>query len=424
MVIIPAMDTATATATGEGRVGSRLVSPAADHRARPSEASGREGGGKEPRVWEPSQGSHHNRIDVVDWLRGAAVVLMILAHGMDAWLLPAARTGVAYAAIRVASGIPARLFLLLVGVSAAIQFEAGLARGTTSRAMRMRLVKRGLQVIVLAYLFRLQEWLLSHFYGGWETLFRIDILNAIAACMLVVALVATPRNGRRQILPSLVLAGFFLGLGTVVGPAHFPTWLPRPLTSYVGGQRPMAWFSLFPWGAWAMAGVAIGHFWVAANRDASSLRRCFLLTFLTGAILTASVTIVRLIDPLIIRYPTEVIRQMGPGTFLHRLGLIGMLAGGGFLWCRALRGRFSALRQFGRTSLLIYWVHIELCYGSVVYALRGRFGIPAALVLVALLSLVMLGLSVLKTRFAPPAALWLRDWGQPTQPRRPGTDNL
>ena len=42
------------------RVGSRPASPAADHRARPSEASGGQGGGKEPRVWEPSQGSHVN----------------------------------------------------------------------------------------------------------------------------------------------------------------------------------------------------------------------------------------------------------------------------------------------------------------------------------------------------------------------------
>jgi hypothetical protein len=47
-----------------------------------------------------------------------------------------------------------------------------------------------------------------------------------------------------------------------VGPAHFPAWLPRPLTSYLGGQRPMAWFSLFPWGAWALVGVAVGHLWV------------------------------------------------------------------------------------------------------------------------------------------------------------------
>ena len=78
-------------------------------------------------------------MEVVDWLRGVAVVLMIMAHGMDAWLLPAAKTGAIYAAIKVGSGIPARLFLFLVGVSAAIQFESGLAKELASGTVRGRL---------------------------------------------------------------------------------------------------------------------------------------------------------------------------------------------------------------------------------------------------------------------------------------------
>jgi len=348
------------------------------------------------------------RIEVVDWLRGLAVVLMILAHGMDAWLLPAAKTGALYAIIRIASGIPARLFLLLVGVSAAIQFESGLAKGADSGSMRGKLLKRGLQILALAYLFRLQEWLLSHFYGGWEALFRIDILNTIGASMIVVALVATPRHGRRQILPSLLLAAIFLGLGPIVGPAHFPGWLPQPLTSYLGGQRPMAWFSLFPWGAWALVGVAVGHAWVGTSRDEARHRRCFRHTFLAGAALTAGVTVVRMIDSFAINYPTEVIRQMGPGIFFHRLGLIGMMAGIGFVWCRWRAGRFSILRQFGQTSLLVYWVHIEFCYGSMVYALRGRFQVGGGAALVGLLTLLMLGLSLAKTRYLRPTVDWLR----------------
>ena len=356
----------------------------------------------------PSPATTRPRIDVVDWLRGVAVVLMIMAHGMDAWLVPAAKTGAIYAVIKVGSGIPARLFLFLVGVSSAIQFESGLAKGLASGTLRARLAKRGLQVLALAYLFRLQEWLLSHFYGGWEALVRIDILNAIGVSMVVVALVAAPRKGRRQIAPSLALTAVFLALGTLVGPAHFPAWLPRPLTSYLGGQRPMAWFPLFPWGAWAFTGVAVGHLWVVASRDARMQKRAFALTFAAGAALTAAVVIIRAVDPTIIRYPSELIMQMGPGIFFHRLGLIGLLAGAGFLWCQYLCGRFSVLCQLGRTSLLIYWVHIEFCYGSLVYALRGRFGIPGAAGLVALLTLAMLGLSLAKTRYSRRAVDWLR----------------
>jgi len=124
--------------------------------------------------------------------------------------------------------------------------------------------------------------------------------------------------------------------------------------------------------------------------------------------MTAAVVIIRAVHPTIIRYPSELIMQMGPGIFFHRLGLIGLLAGAGFVWCQLLRGRFSVLRQLGRTSLLIYWVHIELCYGSLVYALRSRFGIPSAAGLVALLTLAMLGLSLAKTRYSRPAVDWLR----------------
>ena len=348
------------------------------------------------------------RIDVVDWLRGVAVVLMIMAHGMDSWLLPTAKTGAIYSVIRVGSGIPARLFLFLVGVSATIQFESGRALGLGRGVMRGRLAKRGLQVLALAYLFRLQEWLLSHFYGGWEALVKIDILNAIGISMVVVALVASPRNGRRQILPSLVLAGIFLAFGTWVGPARFPAWLPRPLTSYIGGQRPMSWFPLFPWGAWSLIGVAVGHLWVVTSRDPRLQKRAFTLTFAAGAALTMAVVIIRAVDPTIIRYPSELIMQMGPGIFFHRLGLIGILAGAGFAWCHFLRGRFSVLRQLGRTSLLIYWVHIEFCYGSLVYALRGRFTIPGAALLVGTLTLAMLGLSLAKTRYSRPVVDWLR----------------
>ena len=352
------------------------------------------------------------RIEVVDWLRGLAVVLMIMAHGMDAWLLPAAKSGFVYAVIKVGSGIPARLFLLLVGVSAAIQLEAGLGKGLSPVLMRARLFKRGLLILCLAYLFRLQECLLSHFYGGWEPLFRIDILNAIGASMLVVALVAIPRNGRRQILPCLVVAAIFLGFGSTVGPAHFPSYLPRPLTSYIGGQRPMAWFSLFPWGAWALAGVVIGHVWLEAHRRGRP-SLCFALTFLAGALLALAVVMVRRADPFIIRYPSEVVMQMGPGIFFSRLGIIGMLAGVGYWVCRFsaahVLSRFSVLRQLGRTSLLIYWVHIELCYGSAVYALRGHLTMPRAALGVAGLTFLMLGLSMLKTRCARPAADWLRD---------------
>ena len=156
-----------------------------------------------------------------------------------------------------------------------------------------------------------------------------------------------------------------------------------------------------------MAGVAVGHVWASASRHSRTAGRCFLFTFVVGALLIATVVALRHVLPGAIPYPNEVVRQMGPGIFFSRLGLLGVLAGIGFVWCRYRQGRFSVLRQFGRTSLLVYWVHIELCYGSVVYSLRNKQTLPTALFLFALLTMAMLALSLAKTRLAPLARGWL-----------------
>lgn len=360
--------------------------------------------------------SQSRRIEVVDWLRGVAVVLMILAHGTDAWLIPSHRIGLPYEIIRLLSGIPARLFLLLVGVSAAIQFETGIRKGFSSREMRRNLTKRGLQIIALAYLFRLQGWILSGFYGTWEVLFRVDILNAIGASMLVVAWLATPCKGKRRLLIPLLAASVFLGLGTTIGPAEFPSFLPRPLTSYLGGQRPMAWFSLFPWGAWSLVGVPIGYLWVWAHQERGRAIRCFTTGMAVGLAFILTVHLFRSLAPHIIRYPSRVVEQMGPGIFFHRLGLIGILTGIGFFWCRILGPRFSVMRQFGRTSLLIYWIHIEFCYGSLVYPIREKLTLVPTLTLVVILTTLMLGVSLFRTHTLPAAYAFIQSRQRKSNP--------
>ena len=55
------------------------------------------------------------------------------------------------------------------------------------------------------------------------------------------------------------------------------------------------------------------------------------------------------------------------------------------------------LRQLGRTSLLVYWVHLEIIYGMFVMPwARERLNVPQALLGVAVLTLALLGLSYLR----------------------------
>jgi uncharacterized membrane protein len=352
------------------------------------------------------------RLAVVDWLRGFAVVLMIQTHLYDAWVAPAFKNTQAYHWSRFFGGIPSRLFLLLVGVSLALRFEAQLSKGVRDRAAFFKpAAKRGLEILLLAYAFRLQEYLLGHMQyawvdlgRSWEDLVKVDILNCIGLSMIVVPLLAAPWRGRPAWGALLLGTAFFVGLGPVIGPHALPAFIPRPVASYIGGPRPMAWFPLFPWAAWPLIGVFVGHLWVRGSRDARRHARTFLLSGAAGIGLIVVVETIRALNPHIIRYPSELVQQMGPGSFVYRLGLNLVAAALGFVVVRLTGKRFSLMQQFGRTSLLVYWVHIELCYGLMAYklGLYGRLTMAQATLGFGVMVAAMLGLSLAKTAWWEP----------------------
>ncbi len=362
----------------------------------------------------PARPRRPSRVPVIDWLRGVAVITMIVAHSYDSWMDPSYRHGFAWEVIRHTSGVPSRLFLFLVGVSSAIGFEAALGRGVSSAEMRRQTFRRGVGMLALAYAFRLQEHVLAGFWGGWIQVLRVDILNCIGASILLVGLFGVPRHGRPRFILPLVAAVIFIGLGPIVGPAVFPDWIPKPLSSYVGGQRPLAWFPIFPWGAWAPFGLVVGQLWLRAVRGPDGGRRAFLITGALGALSSATVLVVRAINPEVIRYPSELVAQMGPGSFFFRGGVVFMLACAGFFatrWLDARRPlRFSVLNQLGQTSLLIYWVHVEICYGYGTRFMQKKLSLAAATIAFIMLTTAMLALSMWKTRHYAATVAAVRVW--------------
>jgi uncharacterized membrane protein len=291
----------------------------------------------------------------------------------------------------------------------AIKFEAQIGRGVPRRDMVLGAARRGLEIVLLAYLFRLQEWVLGGMGSNWPDLFRVDILNCIGASMIVTAFVAAPRNGRPATAVTLAVAGLAIVLGPIVGPAHFPDWLPRPLTSYLGGERPMSWFPIFPWVAWPLIGVALGHWWVRASRVPKKMALAFLITGVVGFAMTWTVILIRRANPYIIHYPSDLVQQMGPGTFFYRLGYMGPMALGAYLitqlWDR-LGVRFSMMRQLGQTSLLVYWIHVDLCYGLLFSRFHHKLSIREATVGLVAMTLAMLAVSILKSRYWKRLSIW------------------
>jgi hypothetical protein len=73
-------------------------------------------------------------------------------------------------------------------------------------------------------------------------------------------------------------------------------------------------------------------------------------------------------------------------------------------WGFATKG-FSPFIQLGKTSLLVYWAHIEFVYGRLSILPKGRTGIPLATAGMVVIFAAMLAISIWRTNARKRAAM-------------------
>jgi uncharacterized membrane protein len=340
----------------------------------------------------------------IDWLRGLAVLSMIEIHAFAAWVAPADRHGPVWALARAVGSQAATAFLFLLGVSLALGLR-GVRDERDLADFRVKTVKRGVALLAAAYLFRVQEMVLSG--GHWGDVLRVDILNCIALCMLLMAAVAAP--GTRGVARAAVAAVLLVAVTPLV--ARIPQ-LATPLYGYVYDARQFV-FPVFPFAAYAFAGLAAGLLW---SRDT---RAAWLWTGALGAALVLGCVVLQAHPERFLAIGAE--HRADPRYFGAHVGIVLCLGA----LCRALQpladpARFGPLRQLGRTSLFAYWIHVNLCYGPLAsekgLGLIGHASVPRTLAWLAALLALVLCCSVVRTRVFPylkPGELFWRIVGLP-----------
>jgi uncharacterized membrane protein len=351
-----------------------------------------------------------SRLAYIDWMRGLACVLMFQTHCYDSWLNADARKTTFFMWSQLGGTLPAPLFLFLAGISFALVTEKLRQKGLPPNQIARTTIRRGAEILGLGLLFRLQEYVIAWGWAPWSDLLRVDILNTIGlsmmlmgvACWTVLSLSAGPRI--RQIL-GVTVAGVAMAISLLAPLAWTswrPQWLPWPLESYVNGVHnlgePQAWlFPVFPWTAFAFAGLAVGFF-LLGDRARQHETAAFVVA---GAGGMGLIYLARWLD----RRPQQLYAvydfwHTSPNFFLIRVGLLLLILAGVYAWCRWGAGQwgFSPLIQLGQTSLLVYWVHIEFVYGRLSILPKHAVGIRTASLGLLIILLAMLLLSVLRTR--------------------------
>lgn len=389
-----------------------------------------------------------NRLAYIDWMRGFACLLMFQTHCYNSWLSSADRKTAIYAYSQLGGTLPAPLFIFLAGLSFALVTEKLREKGIDRNAIARTTIRRGAEIYGLGLLFRIQEFVLGFPIAPWTDLFRVDVLNILGISMMlmgvlcwltasrvgtgssevassvaasevtsgvsssnsvgdsVLATTSWLAKSRDSAIAGGIIVAAIIALATpLVWTTTRFTFMPWQLETYLNGVhvfgRPQAWlFPIFPWVSFAFAGLAIGFFLFS---DFAKRNQTKVFVRLGCAGVVASVLSV-LFDKSRIRFynPADYdYWHTSPNFLLMRCGILLVILFGAYAWCRwgyAQRG-FSPVIQLGRTSLLVYWVHMEFVYGRLSILPKRKCGIAAATIGLIVIFFAMLALSIGKTNW-------------------------
>ena len=310
----------------------------------------------------------------LDWLRGIAVLIMILAHTLDSWTRAADRERSDYKWAIVVGGFGAPMFLFLAGIALALAAGSRLDKGVSEADVSARARRRGWEILGLAFLFRLQSAVLGA--GGVRSFLKVDILNVMGLSMLGTAVLwgLTRRTAVRVVV--LGTATFAAAMLTpMVRESTWLEWLADPIEAYLKPIPEYSGFTLLPWGGFVLAGAATGA-WLDRARTPHDERRVIRWLTLLGPLLIVTGYGFSLLPPI---FRETSFWTSSPTFFILRLGILMATIPIAYAWTAAAPGR-SPIQKFGIASLFVYWVHVEMVYGFLTWPIHRRLSFEQTLV--------------------------------------------
>jgi hypothetical protein len=281
------------------------------------------------------------------------------------------------------------VFLFLTGVTLAFLMDSTERKGLAPWSRVWEALKRSRYLFFLAFAVRIQLWIFG-LPAPWEGLLKVDVLNCMGFSIAVFSLMAVFRTKERiRLCAALGLA--IAGVSPLISQLDW-SGVPWMVRAYLIPDY--NFFGIFPWGAYLAFGMTLGSIirtippemtdramqWGAIGGGALILT----CQYFAGTSLTV--------------YQHSEYWLNSPAQVLTKTGVMMLMVSAAFVWTRyAAAPGWSWVRQFGVTSLLVYWVHIELVYGKASWFFVEKLNITQTAVAAALVIPLMLLLSTIQT---------------------------
>ena len=333
------------------------------------------------------------RLGFIDWTRGLAALIMLQGHTFNSFARTDLRDKSAYVLSQFAGGLPPAIFLFLTGITFAFLMHSQERKSESSWQRIWAAVKRARYLLIVAFLFRIQLYVFGYPNSPASELLKVDILNCMGLAMLMfapMAVFSTQERARLCTVLGLVVAGLAPVVSSIDSDGI--PWLIRAY--FVPSYN---YFAFFPWAAFLAFGMAAGSVLRLAKQE--DLQKVMLWGMGLGIVMMMAAQYLQGLPYSL--YPKSDFWLNGPALTIIKLGVVLCMMAGAFVWVNLAGNatRWSLIRQIGTTSLIVYWVHIELVYGRWFGFWKDSLSVPQVLVFTVCLIALMLLLSLLQTRY-------------------------
>ena len=315
---------------------------------------------------------------------------MVLAHVVDSWTREADRASDAFYRVGFLGGLAAPLFLFLAGVATAMSAAAKARRQGSHHTGAQMARRRGWEIFALAFVFRAQAQLLG--LGPLENLLKVDILNVMGLSIVAASYLWEVSTVRRARVAVSAAAVVLVALATPT--VRDVTWLarlPDAIEAYVRPAGSYAAFPAFPWAAFVFGGVIAGDLVDGLRRPAVQLG--FAIAGTTGIVLAWIASL----QPSI--YESASFWHDSPTFFFIRLGIVVVLVPVAWGLERVVPSTLlRPLATMGKSSLFVYWIHVEMVYGVVSEPIKRALPLWTSLAALLVFCAFLYALVLLKNR--------------------------
>lgn len=337
-----------------------------------------------------------SRLLHLDWVRGLAAIIMLQGHVFNSFTRQDFREGGPYLFSQFVGGMPPAIFLFLTGITLAFLMHSQERKGMPAGGRVLQSLKRAGYLFAIAFLFRIQLWVFSRFLSSvdnpWTDIFRVDILNCMGFAIAVMSVMAIFNTAERVKLCAIL--GLAIALAAPMVTQLDLSGVPPMVRDYLVPST--NFFGFFPWAAFLAFGLSAGSLLKVLRDD--QMMQTMQWAALAGIALSLGAHSISNMGYSL--YTKSDFWLDSPLLILIKTGVVLVLLAFAYLWTSQASARgWSWVRQFGTTSLLVYWVHIELVYGNWLGFMKNNLNIGQTVAAAVLVTVLMLALSVAKTYY-------------------------